>query len=113
MAGGGAGRASAGRLVAMVTGKLGRRMLSMEKLRFLVGGGAWGLRRRMSAASSMSVGVGGGEETEEEKEVERRERGEEGRWGEKREGGEEAGESHTRMMGDAASCLSSFIGGFM
>ena len=85
----------------------------MEKLRFFVGAKEdgreeeeeAGLRRRRSAASNMSVGVGGGEQMEEEKELERRERGEEGSWGENRE----AGESHTRIIGEAASCRSSVL----
>ena len=70
-------------------------MFSIEKLRFLAGtctaGPAEileaelaGLRLSKSAASSMSVGVCGGEDTEEEKEEERRDLGEEGRGGEKR-----------------------------
>ena len=65
-------------------------MFSIEKLRFLAGTctGAEilaeaGLRLSKSAASSMSVGVCGGEDTE-EKEEERRDLGEEGRGGEKR-----------------------------
>ena len=71
-------------------GKLGRRMFSIEKLRFLAGtctGAAEilaGLRLSKSAASNISVGVCGGEDTEEEKEEERRDLGEEGRGGEKR-----------------------------
>ena len=69
-------------------------MFSIEKLRFLAGtrtagpeildAELAGLRRSKSAASSMSVGVCGGEDTEEEKEEERRDLGEEGRGGEKR-----------------------------
>ena len=75
-------------------GKLGRRMFSIEKLRFLAGtctagpkileAELAGLRLSKSAASSMSVGVCGGEDTEEEKEEERRDLGEDGRGGEKR-----------------------------
>ena len=68
-------------------------MFSIEKLRFLAGtctagpeilAELAGLRLSKSAASSMSVGVCGGEDTEEEKEEERRDLGEEGRGGEKR-----------------------------
>ena len=74
-------------------GKLGRRMFSIEKLRFLAGTctagpeileAEAGLLLSKSAASNMSVGVCGGEDTEEEKEEERRDLGEEGRGGEKR-----------------------------
>jgi len=56
--------------------KFERRILSIENVRFLAGPEGWvvammvggfvGLRRRMSEASNMSVGVGGGEQMEEE-----------------------------------------------
>lgn len=99
----------------LIVEKLGRRMLSMENVRFLAGADGWvwvllgfvGLRRRMSEASNMSVGVGGGEEYE----LDRIVLGDEGRWGEKCEEGDvEAGESHIRIRGeDAKDCLSSLL----
>lgn len=42
--------------------------------------------------------------------MERRVLGDEGRWGEKCEEGDvDAGESHIRIIGDAADCLSSLL----
>ena len=93
----------------MAAGKLGLRMFSIEKLRFLAGTctGAEilaelaGLRLSKSAASSMSVGVCGGEDTD-EKEEERRDLGEEGRGGEKR------GELVLGGEGEGPTCIPGF-----